>query len=75
MNELKQALRQAVGMEGLSPAEAAKMLGCSKRTIYRDLNAGRFPNAEWKNSRVVRIPVRDIEEAREKDRLVYAVGQ
>ena len=58
------AVRALTGNDDLSPADVARILGLSKKTVLRDLSAGRFPNAWWKNSRVVFIPRKDVEAMR-----------
>lgn len=61
MRFVVKAVRVATGGDDLRPAEVAFLRGCSLKTVYRDLAAGAYPNARWKNQRVVYIPRGDLE--------------
>jgi hypothetical protein len=55
------ALRAALGMTAdVGPREAAVILGVSKATVLRRVTAGAYPNSYMVNSRVIRIPLKDL---------------
>lgn len=61
VNFVMTAARAVAGDSDLRPQDVARMLGCSKYTVYRDVRNGVYPNAYWKNSRVCYIPRKDVE--------------
>ncbi len=60
-NFIIKSIMAATGGADLRPKDVARQLGCSKWTVCRDIAAGRYPNAYWKNSRVVYIPQSDVD--------------
>jgi len=60
--------------KNLGPAlnwkQAIKQLGCSRSMFYRLVDEGEFPNAFKMGSRGVRVPQCDVNEYRERMRVV-----
>lgn len=61
---LTRLTRKALGLDDLTVKDVCRILGCHRNTFYT-LNAqGAFPNAYYRNSRVLRIPQRDVDNYR-----------
>lgn len=69
--EATKVVMQLLGeTEDLDPKAAGVHLGVSKFTVIRYFNQGLFPNAYMLNSRVIRIPLADVEKLKKDRRLV-----
>lgn len=58
--------------QDLCPKGAGLELGLSKFTVIRYFNQGLFPKAYMLNSRVIRIPLSDVEKLKKDRRLIIS---